>query len=264
MLSEVLTEKYNRLAEWMSSNKLVINPDKTHLMVMGRRRHVDSRSEVSLKAGEFDIRPTESEKLLGAQLHQNLGWGLHIRDHKSSLLNQLSRRINGLKKICGNATFSTRLMVANGVVMSKLTYLITLWGGSPQYLINALQVQQLNAARLVCGFASYRWSRKQLLARVGWLSIRQLIFYHTVIQTCKTLKTGRPKNLYESLSLDYPRVTRNSTAENIRCNRPTFPGTFRYQAEKYYKQVPVDVRTGTVATVKRKLKKWIAANVPID
>ena len=264
VLSAVLTEKYSKLAEWMSSNKLVINPDKTHLMVMGHRRHNNLRSEVSVKAGEFEIVPTESEKLLGAQLHQNLGWGCHIRDHKLSLLNQLSSRINGLKKICGNATFTTRLMVANGVVISKLTYLITLWGGSPQYLINALQIQQLKAARLVCGFASYRWSRKQLLARVGWLSVRQLIFYHTVLQTCKTLATGRPKHLYTSLSLAYPRATRNSAAGNIRQSGHFCNNTFRYRAEKFFNQVPPDVRTGPIATVKPKLKKWIAANVPID
>ena len=264
MLSEVLTEKYNKLADWMNSNRLVINPDKTHLIVMGRRRHASLRSEVLVNAGEFEIRPTESEKLLGAQLHQNLGWGCHIRDHKMSLLNQLSSRINGLKKICANATFATRLMVANGIVMSKLTYLITLWGGSPQYLIDALQVQQLKAARLVCGFASYRWSRRQLLARVGWLSIRQLIFYHTVLQTCKTIETGRPKHLYTSLSLTYPRATRNSTAGNIR-NVGLFSNkTFRYRAEKWFNQVPTDIRGGKTSNLKPKLRKWIAANVPID
>ena len=35
LLSQVLTRKYNLLEEWISGNKLVINPDKTHLMVMG-------------------------------------------------------------------------------------------------------------------------------------------------------------------------------------------------------------------------------------
>ena len=81
-----------------------------------------------MKAGPFTIFPTESEKLLGGQLHQSLEWNHHIRDHESSLVRQLTTRINGLKKISTNATFNTRLMVANGVVMSKMVYLITLWG----------------------------------------------------------------------------------------------------------------------------------------
>ena len=74
---------------------------------------------MTVKAGESTIRPSESENLLGGQLHQNLGWASHIRDHSSSLLRQLSCRINGLKKVCVNASFETKVMVANGIVNSN-------------------------------------------------------------------------------------------------------------------------------------------------
>ena len=67
-------------------------------------------------------------------------------------------------------------MVANDIVMSKLIYLITLWGGAQEYLLSALQVQQVSAARAVCGFGSWEWTRKKLLDRVEWLSFRQAIF----------------------------------------------------------------------------------------
>ena len=49
----------------MNANKLVINPDKTHLMVMASKKNDRKRMEVSMKAGEFTINPTETEKLLG-------------------------------------------------------------------------------------------------------------------------------------------------------------------------------------------------------
>jgi hypothetical protein len=35
IISQVLTENYNMLEEWIMNNKLVINPDKTQMMVMG-------------------------------------------------------------------------------------------------------------------------------------------------------------------------------------------------------------------------------------
>ena len=121
-------------------------------MVMGTRKSATKRGEVSLQAGPFTILPTETEKLLGGQLHQSLEWNQHISDHESSMSRQLTTRINGLKKISANATFNTRLMIANGVVMSKMVYLINLLGGAQQYLLKALQVQMLTAARAVCGF----------------------------------------------------------------------------------------------------------------
>ena len=85
-----------------------------------------------------------------------------------------------MKRIARNSTFQTKLMIANGAVMSKMVYLITVWGGATQYLLKAVQTQQLIAARAVCGFQSSRWSRRKLLDRLDWMSVRQLVYYHTV------------------------------------------------------------------------------------
>ena len=83
-------------------------------------------------------------------------------------------------------------MVANGVFMSKVVYLITVWGGAQLYLLKGLQVQKLSAARFVYGFVSRWWSRRKILGRVGGLSTRQLIFYHTVFQAHKMICSGKP------------------------------------------------------------------------
>ena len=262
-LSAVLSEKYKLMADWMNANKLVNNADKTHLMIMGSRRHNSIRQNISIMADGFSIKPSTTQRLLGGFLHQNLGWNQHLRDHKSSLINQLTQRMNGLRKVCANASFRTRLMVANGVILSKLTYLITLWGGAPQNLIKSLQVQQLVAARIVCGGQSQRWSRRQILEKVGWLSVRQLIFYFTVIQVHKTLSTGVPRDLYFALSREYTRNTRNAAAGQIKkIGRST--GTFQHRAAECFNSVPIDVRSRSVQAVKLKLKKRIRTNIPID
>ena len=86
-------------------------------------------------------------------------------DHNKSLARQINFRINGLKKIAANSTFKTRMMIANGAVMSRLVYMMPVWGGAQQYLLQGLQVQQLAAARIVCGFGCRFWSRKKLLEK---------------------------------------------------------------------------------------------------
>ena len=149
--------------------------------------------------------------------------------------------------------------------MSKLVYLITLWGGAQQYLMNALQVQQLVAARAVCGVGCWRWSKRKLLDKVGWLSVRQLVFFHTVLQAHKTLKSGVPKPLHQALSGQYPYQTRRATSGMIRQGEEyKAQSSFRYRATQCCNQVPASVRVGTLATVKRKLKQWIKSNIPID
>ena len=236
ILSDTLSYKYRRLEDWMNANKLVINADKTHLMVMAKKGN-RARDQVSMIAGGYTIRPTDTGKLLGGILHQSLDWMHHIQGHKASLMSQLCSRLNGLRKVCVNASFRSRLMIANGVIMSKLSYLIILWGGARQYLLKAVQVKQLAAARTVCGAASWRWSRRKLLDRVGWLSIKQLIFYHTVLQVHKTLQTQRPRPLFSTLSSTYPYRTRRATAGLIRQD-PSFStlNTFKYRAMQSYRQ----------------------------
>ena len=94
-------------------------------------------------------------------------------------------------------------MVANGAVMSKLIYMISVWGGAQQYLLNILQVQQLTAARTVCGHHSKYWSKKKLLDKVGWLSVRQLVQFHTILQAHKTITSRKPAALYASISTEH-------------------------------------------------------------
>ena len=50
VLSHVLTYKFNKLKEWLNANKLLIYPDKTHLIVMAGKNK-KKRKEVSMMAG---------------------------------------------------------------------------------------------------------------------------------------------------------------------------------------------------------------------
>ena len=43
VLSDVLSSKYLLLEDWMNGNKLVVNPDKTHLLVMGGKKMKEKR-----------------------------------------------------------------------------------------------------------------------------------------------------------------------------------------------------------------------------
>ena len=93
-------------------------------------------------------------------------------------------------------------MVANGLVMSKVCYLIQLWGGCEGYLLNSLQVQLNKAARLVKGFSCFTSTRK-LMEICGWLTVKQLVVFQTTLMVHKTLISGRPHYMSSRLSSDY-------------------------------------------------------------
>ena len=120
---------------------------------------------------------------------QDMKWKTHIQGSEQSLVKQLTSRINGLVKVSINASKETRLMVANGIFMSKLCYLIQVWGSCEKYLIKILQVLQNKAARLVTG-KSWFSSTRRLLKDCNWLSVQQLVFFHTALQIHKIMLSG--------------------------------------------------------------------------
>ena len=67
ILSSVLTEKYKSISGYMAANKLVINDDKTHLMVLANKKLKERKQLVTLNAGIHIIKPSSQEKLLGCE-----------------------------------------------------------------------------------------------------------------------------------------------------------------------------------------------------
>ena len=136
----------------MGRNKLVLNSDKTHLLVMAsahkHRKH--ENFGIVLNTGAEIIEPISDEKLLGGQISNNFTWNNHIRDNKTSMFKILTSKINALSKISKIANFRTRKMVAADLIMSTMNYLLQL------YLVKLLQVLQNKAARHV--------------TRLGWVA----------------------------------------------------------------------------------------------
>ena len=87
-LSSKLTDKYKVIAQFMVNNRLKLNDDKTHLLVMATaqaRGRLQASSQVRITTSNEIIRPTTSEKLLGCWVHQDLKWSEHLRDNKDNM-----------------------------------------------------------------------------------------------------------------------------------------------------------------------------------
>ena len=114
-----------------------------------------------------------------------------------------------MKKIQKITSFKSRKMIANGIFISKLIYLMPLWSGCDEYLVKGLQVIQNKAARSVAK-VSFFTPIKTLLKTCGWLSVRQLMAYHSLVLLYKTLSNKTPQYLYEKVSAggQFPYKTR--------------------------------------------------------
>ena len=262
--------KYRQISNYMSRNKLVLNSDKTHLLIMTtsyqHQKHQDFN--ITLDTGDEIVKPIFAEKLLGGFVSNNLKWNEHIRDNRKSLFNQLNSRINALNKVSSILSFKTRKMIANGIVISPLIYLIQLWGGTPDYLLQILQILQNRAARIVTRL-DWNTPTVTLLKQCGWMSVKQLIEYHSLVLVFKIRSEQKPVYLSNKLCQTFSYSTRLATENGIRqSNRikhDVMKHSFVPRSTRSWNLLPSEIRQSrNVNIFKRKLEAWIASNISIS
>ena len=259
-----ILEPLGTLANYMGDNRLVINDDKTHLLVMGSAKFSEKRKMVRIDTGNVIVKPRETEKLLGLNIHQSLKWKEHLLTSDKSLLKILVTRLAALKKVAVSAPFKTRLMVANACFLSVISYMITVWGGTELYLIRAIQVMQNKAARCVTKRSWFSPTRL-LLLEYNWLSIKQLVFYHTVLQVWKVRVYKTPGYIASRIR---PAITRSVADGNLRVpnvQKSISGKSFMVRSAVMWNSVPAEIRnTISFESFKRKLKQWTRTNVDIE
>ena len=258
------------MANYLGNSRLKLNDDKTHLLIMTtrqKRRLLDINIEINTPTE--DIKPIKTEKLLGIIIQDDLRWTEYIQNHEKSLIKQLTSRLNALKLISGIASFKIRLMIANGIFCSKLIFQISLWGGAEDFLLNSLQIVQNKAARFVTRRGRYT-AVAELLKQCGWLSVRQLVFYHSVILIHKTLLTTYPKYIFSKLSSEFPYNTRLAESESVRmgpefqCKLDLTERSFMNRATLNYNQLPPELRKiSKIEAFELQLKIWVVENYKI-
>ena len=86
----------------------------------------------------------------------------------------------------------TMARLAKALIISKITYGIQVWGGTTATNRQRIQVAINQAAHIVLGPKSYQMSTVKMMQGLNWMSIDQLIDYHTLSLATSISLTGVP------------------------------------------------------------------------
>ena len=83
-LKDDIDDKFKEISNYMAKNKLVLNSDKTHLLVMtsSQMHKKHENFGIVLNTGQEIIEPVQHEKLLGAHISNDFKFNNHIRADK--------------------------------------------------------------------------------------------------------------------------------------------------------------------------------------
>ena len=266
-LSEDISAKYSDIAQYMGQNKLVLNSEKTQVIVMAssRRHKKYNNFEIKLDTGSEVIEPVNNAKLLGGHISNDFKWNDHVRDNEKSMFKILTSKVNALSKVSKIANFKTRKMVASGVVTSTLNYLIQLYGGCSNYLVQVLQVLQNRAARYVTKLGWFT-ETAVLLNQCNWLSVKQMIVYQSLTLLFKIQHEKKPDYLYNKLKDKIALRTTDKTKirETREFRTDTARRSFIPRAINDWNNLPNEIReTHSFNVFKTKLRAWVKSNIPI-
>ena len=76
-----IQNRVKNATEWLKDNQMIIRPDKSKLllqMTANLRAHKPPSDSFKATIDDFDIQPTENERLLGVSKNQDLTWSHHL------------------------------------------------------------------------------------------------------------------------------------------------------------------------------------------
>ena len=154
---ELLNEDLRNICKWCCQNSLLINPNKTKVLLVGVPTLLRNLPTVSISLFGKEIQPVPVIKDLGVFIDQSLTYNEHIQKLFSNCLNKLVQ-INRIKHLLDRKTVI--ILLLNAFVFSKLFYCSSVWSNTNKRNINKLQLIQNFAARIILGLRKYDLFRR--------------------------------------------------------------------------------------------------------
>ena len=117
-----------------------------------------------------------------------------------ALLPAIRKQLGHLHHIGKLIPNSCRINLANVLILSRMSYLMPLWGGAPEKYLSKAQTVMNATARWATGLPR-RTRISTLLEVTGWLSVREQARVATAVQVWKLVHYGKPQRLQERMTV---------------------------------------------------------------
>ena len=104
-----------------------------------------------------------------------------------------------------------------------------------------------------------RSERNPIFDKLDWLSVNQLIAYHTLLQVYKIRKSKEPEYLYEIFSKE----NRNGNIIVTNTDLSLAKISFTFRGSELWNSLPGNIKTSQkISIFKKACRKWVKDTVP--
>ena len=255
-----LRDGLDKIDKFLTANKLCINRSKTQIqeIMIGQKRARQTGEPPTLSEREPDgkmkiIKSNQQCRLLGGTLQDNMSWAAHLEWGEDALIPAARQKLGVLKHIGKSLPRRSRKMLTDGLVLSKIRYLISIWGGAGEKHLKMVQTLLNDAARYVLDKPTRRDCTQDLMTECGWLTAGEMVDFYSLLLFWRVLRKDAPHAIKERITLDddcyvhmeRPRLLHTTTA-------------FRWRTAVIWNGLPSDIRHNlSLHNFKIRTKKWI-------
>ena len=247
-----------KVRKFFLSHNLLINDDKTELIVLGSQYQLNKINEIQIKVGNCSINPSTKIKNLGVIFDKNLNLNEQINNVCKKSYYQL-QRINQLRKYLDQKSL---ISLVHAFVTSNIDYCNTIYFNIPEYMIQKIQRIQNTSARVITQTSKYEHITPTL-KHLHWLPVKERIIFKIAVQVFKCLNGYAPAYLKELINMYTPPRNLRSGNKNLlakpKINSISFGGrSFAYSAPQIWNSLSNSIKMSpSLSTFKKNLKTFL-------
>ena len=255
-----LSEVIGKLKIYLNTNELTINMDKTKLMEtmikQKKGRTPGTPPELIILNNKQQLETLTDSKqcrILGMNLQSNATWNAHLEIGRKSLLPSLRKNLGALRHLGKQIPAGCKNTLARGMILSRISYLISIWGGTSSNLLRKAQTVQNASARWVTGLQK-RTKISTLLEATGWYSVKEMTLLSSTTLLWKMINKNTPRRLSEELDIDRTTLLFTIKEPRLQFTRQNFI----YRASKEWNTLPDNIRQNrNIGSFKNQMKTWV-------
>lgn len=172
-----INRELNILNNWLCHNSLSLNLTKTKYMLIGKNYTLSSLDTTNfyVELNNYKIEQVKEIKYLGVIIDENL----KFKKHCEYILNKMSKKVNFMRRIGGNLTMSTKILLYKAIISPHIEYCSSILFNFNQNEIEKLQKLQNKSMRTILKCNRYT-PIKTMLEVLNFMNVKQRIIFKTL------------------------------------------------------------------------------------
>ena len=175
-------------------NRLVVNSDKTCVMVIGSRAYLKKIESFNLFINATLLNRVHSTKCLGVLIDDELNWSSHV----DKITKTTQRNISVIRRAKIYLPQNSLKLLYNSLVLPHFDYCSAVWSNRYQSQTTQLRKVQKRAARLILN-QSYETPSAELFTNLKWMTLDERFEFNRVVTIYKCLHNCAPSYLQSDL-----------------------------------------------------------------